>query len=77
MSKRAAFQKAWKRKLEQIGHFQTQLLLIVVYFLLIMPIGLLRQLFSANVFRSTLNRQNGTYFKPCTPRPIQHMEKPY
>ena len=68
--------EAWLRIGSLLGYINTRIILGLLFYFLIAPIGVVTR-----VFRKTNNYQFDpalkTYKKPSEKRPVNHMEKPY
>jgi hypothetical protein len=63
----------WMKIGHVLGVINTRIILGVIYYLLITPMGLVMRLMGKDPMRRTLTQETGTYRIVRTPRPRQHM----
>lgn len=67
----------WMKLGQVLNWINTRLILGVVFFLLILPMGLLRRFFGSDTMRRKSDPHQTTFRVPSTPQPKTSMEKPY
>lgn len=67
----------WMKFGEIMGWINTRILLGVLFFIVMLPIGVLMKIFSKDPMRRKLEREAETYRIQRTAPERQHMEKPY
>ena len=73
----APIHRRWMKLAEVLGWINTRLILIVVYYLLVTPIGVLMRLFGRSPL--AIDRKAGTYWKKPSPHSYgdRHFEKQF
>ncbi len=69
--------KVWMRIGLVLGWINTRIILGVVFYILMVPMGLMMRLFSGDPMRRKLEVDLETYRLPCKKRMRKSMEKPY
>ena len=60
-----------------LGYVNSRILLSVVFFVLVTPIGLITRLFGYDPLLLSRSKGASTYRKNCAPRDITHMKEPF
>jgi len=69
--------RLWMRLGLAIGRVTTPIVLGVVFFLVIVPTGLVRRVFGLDSMARSLDDEMPTYRIPSRQKPIEKLEKPY
>lgn len=69
--------QAWMKIGDVLGFINTRILLGLLFFVVITPIGLLKRTLSADTMGKQYDKKLKSYRTVCTSKPIQHMEKPF
>lgn len=69
--------RVWMKVGAVVGAFNTRLILGIVYYLVITPVGVFLRLARKDPLRRRPERGAETYRVPSTPRAPEHMERPY
>ncbi len=69
--------KVWMKIGDVLGYINTRIILGILFFFLIWPIGLLKRMFSKDVMGKTFDREAKSYRTIIQPKDIKHMEKPF
>lgn len=67
----------WMRFAEAIGWFNTRVILLVLFFIVLLPIGFIMRLFGHDPLQLRLDRSATSYRKQRDSRDKQHMERPF
>ena len=67
----------WMKLGHLLGFINTRIILGIIFFLVITPIGLLMRLMKKDPMNKRWDSTIPSYRKSITPPPIQHMEKPF
>lgn len=67
----------WMKIGAVLGWINTRIILGLIFFLLITPMGLILRLFGKDLLSTQYDKSKLSYRKITTPQPIQHMEKPF
>lgn len=62
---------------EILGAINSRIILGILFFLIITPIGLIRRTFGKDLMGKHYDPALKSYRTPITPKPITHMEKPF
>jgi polyferredoxin len=65
--------RAWMALGEVLAWINTRIILGIVFYGVVTPLGLLMRLFSRDPMRRQFDRAGESYRQPCTPRPATHM----
>lgn len=68
---------AWMKFGHVLGWINTRIILGVIFFVMITPIGLIMRLFGNDPMNKCYNAKLSTYRKNVKSPPINHMEKPF
>jgi hypothetical protein len=69
--------RPWMKFAEVAGNFNNRLLLVIVFFVIIMPIGFLRRMLRADPLAREFDPQATSYRVPRPSRPAKKMENPF
>lgn len=69
--------RLWMRAGHVLGWINTRLVLGVLFYVLVLPIGLVMRAFGKDPMRRTRDRQARSYRVSSTPRSPDHMERPF
>jgi hypothetical protein len=69
--------RLWMRLGLAIGRITTPIVLGVVFYLVIMPMGLVRRIFGLDSMARNLDEEASTYRVPTPQKEIKNLEKPY
>ena len=69
----APVHRAWMAMGEVLAWINTRIILGVVFYAVVTPLGLLMRLISRDPMRRKLDRTSESYRIPCKPRPATHM----
>jgi len=67
----------WMKLGSVLGWINTRIILGIIFFALITPLGLIMRLCAKDKMQRTYDKTLLSYRKKITPQPIQHMEKPF
>ena len=67
----------WLKVGHLLGWINSRIILGVMFFLIILPIGLLLKIFGKDSMNRTLNKQSPSYRKLSKPRNRKHLERPF
>ena len=68
----------WMKLAYILGYIMTRVILTIVYYLAVTPVGLLRQLFNRDPLREKIDKSVETYWEPVDPTgPKSRPYKPY
>lgn len=73
----SALYHPWMKIGHILGWINTRIILGIIFFLLITPIGFLRRLLTNDALGLQYDTHATTYRKPVQAQPISHMEKPF
>lgn len=71
------FHRVWMAFGEAMGWLNTRVLLTVLYYCVIVPIGVILRVTGNDPMRRNLERAAQTYRIPCNKRPATHMQHQY
>jgi hypothetical protein len=71
------FHRVWTAIGEALGWVNTRVILGLVYYLLVVPVGLVRRLLGNDPMRRQFDRDVATYKIPRGGRPASHMRRQY
>lgn len=69
--------KPWMRLAEAIGWFNTRVILFILFFMILLPIGFIMRLFGHDPMQLKLDATLGSYRKQRSSRDKHHMERPF
>ena len=72
-----SFHRVWMTVGEALGWLNTRIILTVAYYLVVVPIGLIRKFSGNDPMGRTFDRHAATYKVTRTPRPASHMRHQY
>jgi hypothetical protein len=67
----------WMKLGAVLGWINTRIILGIIYFVLITPVGIIMRLCGKDTMQKRLDKNATTYRKINTPQSIKHMEKPF
>jgi hypothetical protein len=67
----------WMVVARKIGWFNSRVILTVVFYLVLTPVGLVRRILGYDPMHRRFELETGSYRVTRAPRPGSHMEKPY
>jgi hypothetical protein len=70
-------QRPWMIFADVAGWVNTRIILILLFYGLILPIGLIMRLFRYDPMQRKIDRQCQSYRKLCKPQEREHMRHPY
>ena len=71
------FQRVWMAFGETLGWINSRIILTVIYYLIIVPIGAIRRMSGSDPMRRNYDRSATTYKIPRARRPASHMQRQY
>ena len=71
------FYRGWMTVGDGLGWINSRILLSIVYYLLIVPMGIIRRLSGDDPMRLKYDPSAATYKIPRPPRPASHMQRQY
>ena len=69
--------KAWMAIAEPVGRFNTKLILVLMYVLIIVPLGLALRIFRSDPMRRAYNNEMSSYRIPSIKQESRKLEKPF
>ena len=69
--------RPWMKFAQVVGRFNNRLILGITFFVLVMPIGLLRRMLGSDPMARGFDRRTTSYRVPRPSRPAQKMENPF
>ena len=69
--------KVWMKIGDVLGFINTRIILGLLFFFIIWPIGLLKRMLTTDVMGKRFDPNAKTYRTTVTPKDIKHMEKPF
>ncbi len=69
--------KPWMRFAEAIGWFNTRVILLILFFVILLPIGIIMRLFGHDPMQLKLDTTRNSYRKQRDGRDKHHMERPF
>ena len=69
--------RPWMKFADIAGWINTRIIMILLFYLLILPIGLIIRLFGYDPMRRKINKQLQSYRSVCKPQERDHMRHPY
>ena len=69
--------RPWMKFAEVAGWVNTRIIMVLLFYLLILPIGLIMRLFGYDPMRRKFDSQAGTYRNERKPQDSKHMRHPY
>jgi len=69
--------KPWMFVADKIGWVNTRIIMSVLFFVILMPIGIMMRLFGTDPMARQFDKQAASYRINKEPQPKDHMEKPY
>ena len=70
-------QRPWMIFADVAGWVNTRIILILLFYVLILPIGLMMRLFRYDPMQRKIDKQTLSYRKLCKPQDREHMRHPY
>ncbi|HET9843056.1 MAG TPA: SxtJ family membrane protein [Gammaproteobacteria bacterium] len=67
----------WMKMGEFLGYINTQLLLGLLFFTIITPIGIMKRFFGNDIIGKQFDKNLTSYAKRIESRPVKHMEDPF
>ena len=69
--------KGWRIAGQTLGWINTRIILGVIFYILLLPIGLMMRLFGKDPMARKLNRKEISYRIICPPKNIQQVKEPF
>lgn len=69
--------KFWMKLGDILGFINTRIILGILFFFIIWPIGLIKRTFGSDVMGKRFDEKATTYRSEVKPKDIKHMEKPF
>lgn len=69
--------RPWMAIAEKIGWFNSRIILLVLFYVILTPIGFIMRLSGKDPLSRTLDRQEQSYRIRTEPRPKEQMERPF
>jgi len=69
--------KTWMKVGNVLGWINSRIILAILFYLLIVPVGILMRVLGKDPMRRSLNPDADTYRVPSKPPPKQHLERPF
>jgi hypothetical protein len=70
--------KGWISVGHALGWINTRIILGIIFFILLLPIGILMRIFGKDPMARKINREEETSYRTlCPPKNIQQMKEPY
>ena len=72
-----SFHRVWMMIGEALGWVNSRIILSLIYYLMIVPVAVIRRLVGSDPMRRRFDRDASTYRIPRTARPASHMRRQY
>ena len=69
--------KVWMKVGNVLGWINTRIILAILFYLLIVPVGILMRVLGKDPMRRSINPDADTYRVPSKPPPKRHLERPF
>lgn len=69
--------RPWMVFADVAGWVNTRIILVLLFYVLILPIGFIMRLFGYDPMQRKIDKDLQTYRKPCKPQDREHMRHPY
>ena len=69
--------KVWVKLGDTLGFINTRIILTLIFFTIILPMGIIMRLIGKLNIQNKMNSKAESYFKVSKERPAKHMENPY